>query len=170
MKEKYLEICNLDDNGTYIASDEFVNELKAKNIGPCVNVVYSDYGGTFFDKVLISYMKKDYPNNIIVESSAWSGENAFIFGDILPQLIEDTNTYLLKFETIEEYFCEMEQKEYSVFIDELVGVGTVMDNQYERDLVVEYLEENANIEPSGVCVDEYELLELLKERRNEKNK
>ena len=165
MKENYLTICDLNNTDTFIASSELVAEAKAKNAKQYVNIAYSNYGGTFLDKVLISFIEKDHPNNIVSENSAWQGKNAFIFGDILPQLIEDTNNYLLKFETLEEYFCEMEQKEYDEYIDMLIDEGVINNLRYERDFVKQYLEENANISTTGVEVEDYDLVEAVKEWR-----
>ena len=165
MKENYLTICDLNNTDTFIASSELVAEAKAKNAKQYVNIAYTDYGGTFFDKVLISFIEKYHPNNIASENTAWNGKNAFIFGDILPQLIEDTNDYLLNFETLEEYFCEMEQKEYDDYINMLIDEGVINNEYYERDFVIQYLEENANIYTTGVDVNFDNLVEAVNEWR-----
>ena len=165
MKENYLTICDLNNTDTFRASSELVAEAKAKNAKQYVNIAYTDYGGTFFDKVLISFIEKYHPNNIVSENTCWNGKNAFIFGDILQQLIEDTNDYLLKFETLEEYFYEMEQKEYDDCINMLIDEGVINNEYYERDFARQYLEENAYISTIGVDVNFDDLVEAVKEWR-----
>ena len=165
MEKNYLTICDLNNTDTFIASSELVAEAKAKNAKQYVNIAYSNYGGTFLDKVLISFIENDHPNNIVSENSAWNGKNAFIFGNILQQLIEDTNDYLLKFETLEEYFCEMEQKEYDEYINILIDEGVINNVRYERDFAKQYLEEHANISTIGVDVNVDDLVEAVNEWR-----
>ena len=165
MEKNYLTICDLNNTDTFIASSELVAEAKAKNAKQYANIAYTDYGGTFFDKVLISFIEKYHPNNIASENTAWNGKNAFIFGDILPQLIEDTNGYLLGFENIEEYFFEMEQKEYDDYINMLIDEGVINNAHYERDFVKQYLEENAHVETFGIDVSNELLVEAVNEWR-----
>ena len=163
MKETYLTICDLNNTDTFIASSKLVAEAKAKNAKQYVNIAYTDYGGSFFDKVFISFIEKYHPNNIVSENTAWNGKNAFIFGDILPQLIEVTNDYLLGFETIEEYFYGMEQKEYDDYINMLIDDGVINNEYYEIDFAKQYLEENAHIYTTGVDVDVDDLVKAVNE-------
>ena len=156
-----MEICDLNNRATYVATGSLVDEARAKKSNEYINIAYTDYGGSFFDKVLISYFKKKYPKNIVSESICWNGENAFIFGDIVDKLIEETKEYILGFEDIENYYCNMEQEEYNKYIDGLIRDGLITES--ERDLAYEYLYETAHMETFGVDIDESRLIAFCKE-------
>lgn len=66
---------------TYVASESLVQEAKEKHSN-----IYLDYGGSFLDKVIISYFKEYYQENIVHEKTSWNGENAFIFGEPAKEL------------------------------------------------------------------------------------
>lgn len=86
--EKYT-ISNLVN--TY-ASDALKLELKERvaDVNEIVyNPCYTDYGGSFMDRVLIEWAKKYHPNDIVFENTSWGGQNAFIFGDTAKELPED---------------------------------------------------------------------------------
>lgn len=85
---------------------------------------YTDYGGNFLDKVFIAYFKEKYPNNIVSETTCWNGENAFIFGQFnkeygIDKFIEETENYLLGFESIEDSYSEMEMEVFNNFVEEV---------------------------------------------------
>lgn len=42
---------------TYVASESLVQEAKEKHSNIYLNFAYTDYGGSFLDKVIISYFK-----------------------------------------------------------------------------------------------------------------
>ena len=161
-KGNEIKVCNLADSSTFIASQELVNKAKEKNAKQYLNVCYSDYGGTFFDKVLISYFKKEHPNNIVVENAGWNGENAFIFGDILDEFLKETNNYLLGFEFIEDEFTEIQQNEYKLYADDLIKNEIFSEN--ERDLIYNYLEDNAHVDTFGIDVNDDALIEAINEQ------
>ena len=82
----------LSNRKEYWATDSLIERAKEK-VGMderILAVSYTDYGGTFYDKCLIGYIKENYPNNIITEITSYNGENAFIFGDVLE--LEDFNS------------------------------------------------------------------------------
>jgi hypothetical protein len=159
-----MEKCDLDNRATYVATNSLVDEARVKKSNEYINIAYTDYGGSFFDKVLISYFKKKYPKNIVFESTSWNGQNAFIFGGIVDKLIEETKEYILGFEDIENYYYNMEQKEYNKYIDGLIKDGLITES--ERDLAYEYLYESAQMETFGVDVDESRLIAFCKEHIN----
>lgn len=43
---------------TYVASESLVQEAKEKHSNIYLNFAYTDYGGSFLDKVIISYFKE----------------------------------------------------------------------------------------------------------------
>lgn len=163
MEQNVLVICDLNNKGTYTASEELVKMAKEKNSKQYINVSYTDYGGTFFDKVLISYLKENYPDNIIVEGSAFNGENAFIFGDIVPELLEKTNDYILAFDNIEEHYFLMEDKQRDDLIDDLKKSGIIENSDRADMLADEYLKENSHPETFGVDYNEDELKRYIQE-------
>jgi hypothetical protein len=97
-------------------SDEMAKELKSKlnttsddlREYDVINFGYSDYGGDFFDKVAIAYFRENYPDNIIVENTAYSGEIAVVFGEPAKEYMEQTESYPFGFEDIETAFYEAE--------------------------------------------------------------
>lgn len=52
---------------TYVASKSLVQEAQEKHSDIYLNFAYTDYGGSFLDKVIISYFKEYYPGNIVHE-------------------------------------------------------------------------------------------------------
>lgn len=46
---------------TYVASESLVQEVKEKHSNIYLNFCYTDYGGSFLNKVIISYFKEYYP-------------------------------------------------------------------------------------------------------------
>lgn len=155
-----MKACNLDDKSTYTASEGLVSMAKEKNAKCYVNVSYTDYGGTIFDKILISFFKEKHPDNIIIEKTSWNGENAFIFGDIVLKLIKETQSYLLGFEDLEDYFSYFEQKEYEKYINYLINNKIITEK--ERELAEEYLYQNARVETFGVDADESDLQKFIR--------
>ena len=68
---------------TYVASESLVQEAKEKHSNIYLNFSYTNYGGSFLDKV-IEY----YPENIVHERTAWYGDNAFVFGKPAKELFQ----------------------------------------------------------------------------------
>lgn len=94
---------------TYVASESLVQEAKDKHSDIYLNFAYTDYGGSFLDKVIISYFKEYYPENIVHEKTSWNGENAFIFGEPAKELYDFIKTgYILGFDCLEQYYTQME--------------------------------------------------------------
>lgn len=74
-----------------------------------VNFAYTDYGGSFLDKVIISYFKEYYQENIVHEKTSWNGENAFIFGEPAKELYELIIAgNILDFYYLGQYYTEMD--------------------------------------------------------------
>lgn len=84
---------------------------------------YTDYGGTFFDKVGIEYFIINHPNNIVWEHTIYFGKNGIIFGDVVKKFQEDTENYLLGFEEMESYFYEVENEteheDFTTFLEDI---------------------------------------------------
>ena len=95
---------------TYVASESLLQEAKDKHSDIYLNFAYTDYGGSFLDKVIISYFKEYYPENIVHEKTSWNGENAFIFGEPAKELHEFIKMgNILGFDCyLEQYYTEMQ--------------------------------------------------------------
>ena len=157
-----MEIVNFNNSYSYTATPELAEEAKKRaNNQFCVNIAYSDYGGTFWDKAWISYFKESYPDNIIVERSAWNGENAFIFGEIAQDLWDTVNDRnMLAFEDIEEYESQLEEDEYIKCVDGLISEGVITEQDRENARV--WLIDNAGVETFGIDYATDDLMEGIK--------
>lgn len=95
---------------------------KLDQAGLVLNCAYTDYGGYFTDKVFIKYFKEKFPDNIVSEDTSWNGENAIVFGNIIPELVEAMDSYCLGFRDIEDYFYKEEynqtEKDFNYFVEE----------------------------------------------------
>lgn len=148
------------------ASDTLMEELATCDTGRgrVVNVAFTDYGGEFFDKVLIAYFAAKHPANIIKENTSYNGQNAFIFGDIVPAFEEETDRYILGFEDLEEFYVFKAFEEYTKAIDyilnEELGKYT-FDLEAAREWLREEMEGNYNITTQGVDYCTSSLLEKM---------
>ena len=135
------KVTNIDNE---IATDSLKKEVKSKmkKGDDVIHFAFTDYGGDFLDKVAIEYFKKKYPKNIVSEDTAYSGENAFVFGKPATEWIKSSEDYPLGFENFEDYYYEqMNQEEYDgfeLFLRDL-------DNEeydFDFDAVLDWLIEN----------------------------
>lgn len=145
---------------TYVASKSLVQEAKDKHSDIYLNFAYTDYGGSFLDKVVISYFKKYYPENIVYERTSWNGENTFIFGEPAKELYNLMKVdNVLGFDDLEDYYTEME---YNMITEE--AQQYINDNGISNDLfdiVYEWIGENSHIEPNFLDYSEIDLNEYL---------
>lgn len=81
MRAKNNYLVDFSKGWTYVGSESLVQEAKSKH-----SDIYLSYGGSFLDKVIISYFKENYPENIVYEKTSWKGENAFVFGEPAKEL------------------------------------------------------------------------------------
>ena len=159
MRTNNNNLVDFSSKQTYVASESLLQEAKDKHSDIYLNFAYTDYGGSFLDKVVISYFKKYYPENIVYERTSWNGENAFIFGEPAKELYDFIkNGYILGFDCLGQYCTEME---YNVITEE--AQRYINDNGLDNelyDIVCEWLIENSHIEPnfldySGIDLNEY---------------
>lgn len=145
---------------TYVASESLVQEAKDKHSDIYLNFAYTDYGGSFLEKVIISYFKEYYPENIVHEKTSFNGENAFIFGKPAKELYKLMKVYnVLGFDDLEDYYTEME---YNMITEE--AQQYIDDNGISNDLldiVYEWIGENSRLEPNFVDYSEIDLNEYL---------
>lgn len=145
---------------TYVASESLLQEAKDKHSDIYLNFAYTDYGGSFLDKVIISYFKEYYPENIVHEKTSWNGENAFVFGEPAKELYELIITdNILDFDYLGQYYTETR---YNIIAD--TAQQYIKDNGPDNelyDIVCEWLIENSHIEPNFLDYSETDLNEYL---------
>jgi len=151
------------------ASDELKNELqsKMKKDDVVIAFAYTDYGGDFFDKVLIEYFEENYPDNIVVENTGWSGQNAFVFGTPAEEFVEATENYPLGFEDTESYYYEKqyeeEQEGFERFIED-----DLRDYDFDTSEVMQELNEKFggywSVLTTGLDYSYSDMIDHLKEK------
>ena len=157
-----------------IASEELKEKARKKikalpfNLRDAVLAVgYTDYGGTFDDKVLIEYFKKKYPKNIVYERAGYNGQNAILFGLTFLILAPLATHLFFKDSDFGDYYMikerETEEKEFKEFVKHL---------KYKKYKVLpntlDWLLENRSgyykLEPNGLDFNSEELEnELIEE-------
>lgn len=65
MRTNNNNLVDFSNKQTYVASEGLVQEAKNKHSDIYLNFAYTDYGGSFLDKVIIFYFKEYYPENIV---------------------------------------------------------------------------------------------------------
>lgn len=161
---KMKQVTNLNERNQYYSTDEMLTELKAK-IKPndtIINFAYTDYGGDFFDKVCVAFFTEKYPNNIVKELTGWSGENAFIFGEVATEFLEATASYLLGFDDIESFYYEMENEEREAGIKYFISSIDTDKYEISEDIpseFYEYVEGYCNVLTSGLDYCESDMMD-----------
>lgn len=149
----------LSNRNEYWATDSLIESAKEK-VGMderILAVSYTDYGGTFYDKCLIGYIKENYPNNIISEITSYNGENAFIFGDVLE--LEDFNSEgFTDSADFEEYMDSATQALIEEECSDIIANNPEYANY--QDAIKEFLY-NIRIETFGIDYSERELNEYI---------
>lgn len=145
---------------TYVASESLVQEAKSKHSDIYLNFAYTGYGGSFLDKVIISYFKENYPENIVYEKTSWKGENAFVFGEPAKKLYELIIAgNILDFYYLGQYYTEMEYNMITAEAQQYINDNGLSNEQL--DIVCEWLVDNSRMEPTFVDYSEVELNEFI---------
>jgi hypothetical protein len=160
MRTNNNNLVDFSSKYTYIASESLVQVAKDKHSDIYLNFAYTDYGGSFLDKVIISYFKENYPENIVHEKTSWSGENAFIFGEPAKELYDFIKTgYILGFDCLEQYYTEMQYNMITEEAQRYINDNGLGNELY--DIVYEWLVNNSRMEPTFVDYSEVELNDFL---------
>lgn len=158
-----MEKVNLKDRTTYYASSDLLDQLSEKITegDTVINFAYTDYGGTFYDKAVIEYLKVDFPESIIYEETSWYGQNAFIWGEFADRFLAETENYCLDFEGLEEFYMEWEYEEtkkgVDYFIESLDDNYSLVDSAEEK--IMELVSDYYSVLTSGLDYSESELIE-----------
>jgi hypothetical protein len=160
MKTNNNNLVDFSNKQTYVASESLVQEAKDKHSDIYLNFAYTDYGGSFLDKVIISYFKEYYPENIVYERTSWNGENAFILGESAKELYDLIKTgYILGFDCLEQYYTEMERNTITEEAQRYINDNGLGNELY--DIVYEWIVNNSRIESNFVDYSEIDLNEFL---------
>lgn len=160
MRTNNNNLVDFSNKNTYIASESLVQEAKSKHSDIYLNFAYTNYGGSFLDKVVISYFKEFYPENIVHEKTSWNGENAFILGELAKELYDLIKTgYILGFDCLEQYYIEMEYNIITEGAQRYINDNGLGNELY--DIVCEWLIESSHIEPNFLDYSEIDLNEYL---------
>lgn len=145
---------------TYVASESLVQEAKEKHSNIYLNFSYTNYGGSFLNKVIISYFKEYYPENIVHERTSWYGENAFVFGKPAKELFQQIeNGNILDFDNLTDYY-------YAKFYEQVTEEATNIISDYElnnnlHEIICEWLCTNGSPEPNFVDYSDNDLNKYL---------
>ena len=168
-------VTTMDD---LIASADLIGEAEAKmkegDFDQVLNFAYTDYGGDFFDKVAIEFFLENYPDNIVVENTMYSGKNAIVFGKPARKFAEASERYLLGFDNIEDYYYQMqyeqEREDFERFLDDMEKYNNYKVSKEALDWLLENKSGYYSILPSGLDYSESDLEEeLVNEGLLEKN-
>ena len=157
-------VTTLDDA---IATDELKGEASSKmgEDDSILNFAYTDYGGDFFDIVAIDYFLENYPENIVVENTGWGGRNAIVFGAPAQEFIEASESYLLGFDNIEEYYYqrqyEQEREDFERFLEDIQKYQSYKVSDEAMDWLMENRTGYFNITTTGVDFSESDLINDL---------
>ncbi len=156
----FNRIIGLKGNPQNVASPFLRATLRNIDTDFVLNLCYSDYGGSFLDRVLIEFFKQEYPENIIFETTSWNGQNAYVFGDISKKIYED---YQDDGELIEDFYSEKESdlihKTATAFIQS--NYPDKVKNSDLHELVYIWLSETGSPEPNYFDYSESKLLKYL---------
>ena len=149
---------NLSNRSEFYASDSLLEMAVSKKSKCYINLAYTDYGGTFLDKTLISYFEQYFPESIISEHTSWNGKNAFIFGKMAIELADCLDN-ILSFRSFEDYYSDSEFNEYLDAADYFIKYKPEYSGL--KDQIVDYFFENCSILTSGVDYCDSDLIKYL---------
>jgi hypothetical protein len=168
-------VTTMDD---LIASDELIDYATAKmkegDDDQVLNFAFTDYGGDFFDKVAIEFFLENYPDNIVVEHTMYSGKNAIVFGEPAREFAEASERYILGFDNIEDYYYQMqyeqERKDFERFLDDMEKYNNYKVSKEALDWLLENKSGYYSMLTTGLDFSESDLEEeLVNEGLLEKN-
>lgn len=163
MRTNNNNLVDFSNEQTYVASESLLQEAKDKHSDIYLNFAYTDYGGSFSDKVIISYFKEYYPENIVHEKTSWNGENAFIFGEPAKELYDFIkNGDILCFDYLGQYYTETKYNMITAEAQQYINDNGLDNDLY--DIVCEWLIENSHIEPNFLDYSEIDLNEYLQKK------
>lgn len=126
-----------------------------------IAISYTDYGGTYLEKIFIQYLKETHPNNIIVENTVYFGENAIVFGYIVDDIIEASKDYTLGYEDFEDYYYGKEISDLGKAAIQFIKENNIPEDQEE--FIYDYFRDVATMQTFGVDYSESDLERYIKD-------
>lgn len=145
------------------ATDELLMEILKKDVSTdkYIALSYTNYGGTYLEKVFIQYLKENHPNNILVENTIYSGENAIVFGYIVEDIIEASKDYPLGYEDFEDYYYGKEISDLGKAAEQFIKENDIPNDQEE--IIYDYFRNVATMQTFGVDYSESDLESYIKD-------
>lgn len=145
------------------ATDELLMEILKKDVSTdkCIAISYTNYGGTYLEKVFIQYLKENHPDNILIENTIYSGENAIVFGYIVDDIIEASKDYPLGYEDFEDYYCGKEISDLEKAAIQFIRENDIPGDQEE--IIYDYFRNAATMQTFGVDYSESDLERYIKD-------
>lgn len=145
------------------ATDELLMKILKKDVSTdkYIAISYTDYGGTYLEKIFIQYLKETHPNNIIVENTVYFGENAIVFGYIVDDIIEASKDYPLGYEDFEDYYYGKEISDLEKAAIQFIKENNIPEDQEE--IIYDYFRDVATMQTFGVDYSESDLERYIKD-------
>lgn len=148
------------------ATEELLEEVLNKYtlFDKYIAISYTDYGGTYLEKIFIQYLKETHPNNIIIENTIYFGENAIVFGSIVEDIIEATRDYPLGYKDFEDYYCNKENSDLEEAATQYIRETYTPENQ--QGIIYDYFRNAATMQTFGADYSDSDLQNYIKDNSN----
>lgn len=157
INEKSINISGCSVN--IYASDSLIDEAIENESELYINLAYTNYGGSLIDKYLIVYLIEKQSQDIVYETTSWSGVNALVFGETAKEIKGCMdNGCILGYDDFQEYFYSKENEERSIAASGYIDNNDIPKSKHQ---VVYDFFDNCTVEPFGVDYCETDLKELL---------
>ncbi len=148
--------------------DQILELMAEKNSNLVINFSYTDYGGTFFDKVVSKFFqqKRELENEIdyLVENTIYFGENFWL---INPELVAEMDENEIEFEGLEEFYYQCEAEEVEEYVNYFLEEHPQIElDSFEKQRLKEYIENNCTFNVQGVDFAEYAVEEFVENTLN----
>lgn len=145
------------------ATEELLEEVSNKYtlFNKYISLSYTNYGGTYLEKVFIQYLKENHPDNILIENTIYSGENAIVFGYIVDDIIEASKDYPLGYEDFEDYYYGKEISDLGKAAIQFIKENNIPEDQEE--IIYDYFRDAATMQTFGVDYSESDLERYIKD-------
>lgn len=145
------------------ATDDLLIEILKKNISTdkYISLSYTNYGGTYLEKIFIQYLKENHPDNILIENTIYSGENAIVFGYIVEDIIKASKDYPLGYEDFEDYYYGKEISDLEEAAIQFIRENDIPEDQ--EGIIYDYFRDIATVQTFGVDYSESDLESYIKD-------
>ena len=158
---------DLKDKRTFYASNSLLEKVRLLRDETILFLGYTDYGGTFLEKVLISYLMDHHNEDIIYEQTdRWHGYNCFVKGQTAKELFEldSIDNIFHKYEKFEDYYFQKEKQEEESFFSDFVECNEKIEidnKELAKGMLLEQFSGQFKFETFGLDVNEEIINEFL---------